>query len=273
MPGVVGGAVESTPSQGRIGTGEDMAGGALAGQVALVTGAGRGIGRAIALGFAADGARVCCAARSRDEVDAVAAAITGAGGAALAVAMDVTDEASVEAGFAACESAFGGPDLVVANAGVSPPGAAVADTDLARWRLALDVNLTGSFLTARAAIPRFRRRGGGNLILVGSGNGRRASARGSAYACSKAGLWMLTRVLAQELLDDHVLVNELVPGPVRTQLLGERRAAAIQRGELPGVRGEWLKSPEDVVPLARFIATLPRDGPTGQTFALNRREL
>lgn len=250
-----------------------MEGRRLEGRVALVTGAGRGIGRAIAIGFAREGARVCCAARTAGEIDAVVGEIRSAGGEAAAVTVDVTDAASVEAMFAQCEQRLGAPGVVVVNAGASRPGAPVAGLDVDTWRAVLDVNLTGAFLTARAAVPRFGRLGGGHLIFVGSGAGRRAMPGNASYAVSKAGLWMLVRVLAQELLDAGVLVNELVPGPVRTTLLGERRADAIERGENPAMRGEWVKAPEDVVPLALFMATLPPQGPTGQAFALNRREL
>ena len=107
------------------------------------------------------------------------------------------------------------------------------------------------------------------MITLGSGMGHRSAATRSAYAASKAGLWMLTRVLALELAPANICVNELVPGPVLTDFIRGRedQLRAIVAG------GEWMKEPEDVLPLALFIVTLPLKGPTGQTFSLARREL
>jgi 3-oxoacyl-[acyl-carrier protein] reductase len=104
---------------------------------------------------------------------------------------------------------------------------------------------------------------------VGSGVGHRGLPGSSAYACSKAGLWMLTRVLAQELAAYNISVNELIPGPVATDMTG---AQAAQRQGVFGIEGEWVKSPDDVVPLALFLATQPPIGPTAQSFSLMRRD-
>lgn len=240
----------------------------LAGKVALVTGAGRGIGRAIALALAEAGASLCCAARTLEQVRSTAGEIERRGGRAIAVPVDVADEASLSTCVQRCRSELGGIDLLVANAGVGGVHATVDRVDAADWRHTIDVNLTGAFLSVRAVVPAMVERGAGNIILVGSGAGRRAARGMSAYAASKAALAMLTRAFAQDLADRAILVNELIPGPVQTELLGERLAQAITR---EGV--EWLKNPEDVVPLALFLATLPPNGPTGQSYSLCRREL
>jgi len=238
-------------------------------KVAVVTGAGRGIGAAIARGYAAAGARVCCAARTRSEIEATARMIADAGGQALAVPLDVTDAHSVEAALGTVAERWGGLDLVVINAGAGGGRKRVEECDPATdWQRILDVNLTGAFHCARLAAPHLRRRGGGKIIMLGSGMGHSSLHGTAAYSCSKAALWMLARILADELRGDGIAVNELVPGPVRTTMTA---ASAGQPGSVLNLSEEWIKAPEDVVSMALFIASLPDRGPTGQSFSLMRR--
>lgn len=247
-----------------------MTGGSeLKGKVAVITGAGRGIGQAIAVGYARAGAAVCCAARSEAQVAETVAQVVAAGGQAIGLSCDVTDHASVLRLFEQAAAKLGGVDIVVACAGSATENKPVEDSDPALWRQAIDTNLIGAFHTVQAAIAHLKRRGGGQIITIGSGMGHRSAPTRSAYAASKAGLWMLTRALAQEVAPHGICVNELVPGPVMTDFIKGREDTlrAIAAG------GEWMKQPQDVVPLALFIAAQPNNGPTGQTFSLARREL
>ena len=237
----------------------------LAGKVALITGGGRGIGRAIAIAFAGAGAAVCCAARTRSEIEAVAGEIEGAGGKALAVTTDVADPASVQEAVDETAARFGGLDILVINAGVSPGRSEVAESDPASWSQTIAINLTGAYHCARAAIPYLKARGGGKIITIGSGMGRRGAPGSSAYSVSKAGLWMLTRVLGQELRADNISVNELIPGPVNTAMMPASGSSTFD--------GEWFKEPEEVVPLALFLAGAPDSGPTAQSYSLMRRDV
>ncbi len=236
----------------------------LSGKVAIVTGAGRGIGRAIALGYAAAGAKVALAARTGAEIEAVAAEIENRGGTALSVVTDVADRDAVDTLVRSAIEAFGRLDLVVANAGVTAPPTRVSAVD--DFAYVLEVNLLSVHTLARAAEAHLRVRGG-KFLVMGSGAGRRPF--GASYSVSKAGASMLVRTLAVEWREVPIAVNEIVPGPVRTEL----SAGIVDVPSLPPeVRMDWHKAPEDVVPTALFLAGLPDDGPSGQTFSLLGRD-
>lgn len=242
--------------------------GSLEGKVAVVTGAGRGIGRAVALAYARAGAKVVCAARTREQIDSAVEEIGASR--AHAVVCDVTDHDSVKDLYRETIGRFGGVDIVVVNAGGSVARERIDEGDPAKWVATIDLNLIGAYYTMLEAVPHLKQRGAGKIIAVGSGAGRRSAAGNSAYAVSKAGLWMLVRVLAQELLEYDISVNELIPGPVRTELT---RDAESSWSATPFRNPtEWIKQPEDVVDLALFMATLPEKGPSAQSYSLMRRD-
>jgi 3-oxoacyl-[acyl-carrier protein] reductase len=239
--------------------------GRLQGKVAVVTGAGRGIGRALARSFAREGAIVVLAARTNTEIEAVRDAIVRDGGRAQAIPTDVADEEQVRSLYSTVHHEHGRVDLLVINAGGNFCRASIEESDPAEWVRTVSVNLTGAYYSLKYAIPLLRAAEHGRVICTGSGMGHNAPPGTSAYACGKAGLWMLVRQAAQELRDDGISVNELIPGPVDTQAAG----SAIR--SRPVFRDEWVKEPDDVVPLAMFLATHPGPGPTAQSFSIMRR--
>jgi 3-oxoacyl-[acyl-carrier protein] reductase len=242
----------------------------LAGQVAIITGGGRGIGRAIAIAYAEAGANVCVTARTASEIDQVAAEIKQSGGRSLAVTCDVSDRSSVESMIERTISEFGRLDILMNNAGGGLERTLVGEDDPDVWQQVVEINLLGTYFCARAALPHLKTDGGGKIINVGSGMGHQPRAKNSSYNVSKAGVWMLTRCLALELWEAGVTVNELIPGPVYTELTAD----IFPKDQAhPGISSEWVKAPEDVVPLALMLATQSAKGPTGQSFSLARRPL
>lgn len=242
----------------------------LAGQVAIITGGGRGIGRAIAIAYAEAGAIVGVTARTASEIDKVAADITEAGGRAFAITCDVSDRASVESMIKQAISEFGRLDILMNNAGGGLERTLVGEDDPDVWQQVVEINLLGTYFCTRAALPHLKADGGGKIINIGSGMGHQPRAKNTSYNVSKAGVWMLTRCLALELWEAGVTVNELIPGPVYTELTAD----VFPKDQAhPGISSEWVKAPEDVVPLALMLATQSDKGPTGQSFSLARRPL
>jgi NAD(P)-dependent dehydrogenase (short-subunit alcohol dehydrogenase family) len=192
---------------------------ALSGQVVLVTGAGRGLGRVFAQTLAAAGAAVAVAARSYDEVEETAALIGEAGGQALALPLDVTDQRAVAQAVEAVQRQVGPVDLLVSNAGVAGPLGPIAEIDPVAWWHALEVNLRGVFLCARAVLPSMVARGRGRIINVSSSAGTKPWPYVSAYAISKAAVLHFTENLAKETRKQGVTVFSIHPGIVRTAML------------------------------------------------------
>ncbi|HCU95686.1 MAG TPA: hypothetical protein DHU96_24410 [Actinobacteria bacterium] len=239
----------------------------LNGQVALVTGAGRGVGRAIALALGDAGATVAACARSKDDVTAVAGEIAGRRGHALAFRCDVTERHEVEGMVAAVQDTLGPVDLLVSNAGQFGPVGPLAATDPDEWWQALEVNLRGPLYCARAVLPGMLARGRGRIVNVSSSAGLAATPMLSAYAVSKTALYRLSENLAAETRGHGVAVFTINPGLVRTAM----SEAALSCGE-PSVE-QWFAgafaSQQDVP--ADFAATLVVYLASGAADALSGR--
>ena len=244
--------------------------GQLDGQVAIVTGGGRGIGKAIALELAREGADVCVTARSDDQVQTVAKEIADVGRNGLGVACDVSNRQSVESMVEQVAARFGRIDILVNNAGGGTERTKVGEDDPDEWASVIEINLIGTYYCSRAALPHLKASGSGRVINVGSGMGHQPRVGNSSYNVAKAGQWMLTRCLSMELWESGIAVNELVPGPVYTEL-----TKGVFEADKPHatMSSEWVKQPEEVVPLAMFLATQGEHGPTGQSFSLARRPI
>ena len=241
----------------------------LDGQVAIVTGGGRGIGRSIAIAFAEAGAKLVLVSRTQSQLDEAAGAVRDAGGDTITIATDVTDRAAVSAMADQVKQAQGRVDILVNNAGGGIEPKSIADSDPELWIEDVNVNLISAYLVTRAILP-LMKKSGGKIINTGSGMGHRSSAGSSAYHVGKAGMWMLTRCLADEVWEDGITVNELIPGPVATDLTAGRMEVG---GPPPFSPSEYVKGPDDVVPLAMWLATQPPHGPTAQSFSLTRRAI
>jgi NAD(P)-dependent dehydrogenase (short-subunit alcohol dehydrogenase family) len=250
--------------------------GRLEGKVALITGGGSGIGRAIALLFAGEGAHVAVCGRRRGPLEAVAAEVEALGGRAAALAGDIASEADVRRIVGETVARLGGLDVLVNNASIVGQVAPVTELDLAMWNEALAVNLTGAMLCSREAV-RYMQAKGGAIINVSSNVGRRGFRNRAPYVCSKWALHGLTQTLALEVARYGIRVNAICPGPVLTERLqGSMRKMAAARGISPAeVQKEWeAESPmgrfatvEECARVALFLACDDSSAMTGQ--ALN----
>lgn len=237
----------------------------LEGRVALVTGAGRNIGRNMALEFARAGAAVIVNARSSQaEADAVVADITAAGGKARAVMADVSDPEAVNALVAAAVGHFGGIDILVNSAAIRRE-TAFEKLDFVEWRKVVSIILDGAFLTAHAALPYLKKSSQGAIINIGGLSAHTGAAGRTHVIAAKAGLSGFTRALAHDLASDGITVNCVSPGMIDTVREGGEPAHHI--GKLPpvGRRG----TPEEVASLVRYLGGPAARYITGQTIHIN----
>ena len=202
----------------------------LEGQVAVITGAGRGIGRAIALSYAREGAQLALAARSESELEQTVVAVTELGAEAIAVPTDITSQGHTERLAQAVVERFGRIDVLVNNAGISGPIGPLQDNDIAEWVDTINVNLTGTFLVCRAVIPVMLEQGGGRIINLSGAGVANAWSNMSAYCSSKVAVVRLTEVLAQELEGKGIFVNALGPGSVHTSMWEKMTEQAAEAG-------------------------------------------
>ena len=239
------------------------------GRAALVTGGSEGIGKAVALGLAAEGARVAVAARRAERAEAVAQAIRAAGGQAAAIAADVCVGADVERMVAEAEGAVGPLDLFVNNVGggrLQP----FLEIDEAEWERMLRFNLTSAFLCCRAVLARMLPRRRGSLVLVGSIAGRSTSPlQGAHYTASKAGLLGLARHLAREMAPHGIRVNAVAPGPTATERILTTVPAERQQRTAAGIPMGRMGTPEERAGPILYLLSDEARYVTGATLDVN----
>ena len=211
---------------------------------------------------------MCLVARTRAQLESVADEIRSLPSRALVVEADVTEPDQVERMAAEIGAALGRVDILINNAGGGRGRGPVLESDVDLWIRDVMDNLVSAYLVTRALLPLMIECGGGHIINIGSGTGHRPEAGGSAYKAAKAGLWAFTQTLAQEVWEQGINVNELIPGPVETDLTREYMRVGDPPPYAPSER---VKPPEDVAPLAVWLASQPSGGPTGQSFSLARR--
>ncbi|NQW19087.1 MAG: SDR family oxidoreductase [Chloroflexi bacterium] len=240
----------------------------LAGKVALITGGGRGIGRAIALAYANAGADIAVVARTQSQLDEVVGAVTSHGRSAIGLACDVTDYDAVKDMASAFRAVFDRLDILVNNAGGNLDQRSILDSDPEVWTGGIELNLYSAYFVSRELLPLMIETGGGKVINMSSNLGR--SPGPGVYRVGKAAMWMFTQSLSMEVWQHDIDVNELIPGPVETFLT----RGLMKVGETPTfAASERVKPPEDVAPLALWLATQPKGGPTGQSFSIARRPI
>ncbi|MFZ0703173.1 MAG: SDR family NAD(P)-dependent oxidoreductase [Candidatus Acidiferrales bacterium] len=245
----------------------------LSGKMAFITGGGTGIGRACALLFAREGAKVAVAARRREKLDAVAQEIIADGHEALAVVCDVTRKASVEAAVRAAEERFGGLNVIVNNAGALHVGTAEETSD-EDWNRVIAANLTGTFLVSRAAVPALRRAGGGSIVNIGSYLGLVGIKQRAAYCASKGGVTMLTKAMALDHAAEKIRVNCICPALVETEMALGAMARMLDPAAYRKLRESQIPMgragrPEDVAELAVFLASEESAWMTGNALPLD----
>ena len=239
----------------------------LEGRVALVTGGGRNIGRAIALALAAAGAAVVInGRRDRQAVEAVAADIAAAGGQALPVLADVGDAAAVERLIAAAVERFGGLDILINNAAVRPEKA-LDQMTLADWRAVLAVNLDGAFLTLKSALVHLRASGAGAIVNIGGVSGHAGAKQRAHVVTAKAGLVGFTRALAHELAGDGITANCVVPGLIDTER--DPNLPLPQHHQVSRTLLGRLGSAEEIAAAVCFLSGPGARYITGQTLHVN----
>ena len=253
-------------------------------KVAIITGGGRGIGRAISSAFASEGASVVMAARTRSRLEETAEAIRAQGGDAKAIQTDITDEGQIERMVGETIQVYGRIDILVNNSGIAGPTARVVDLDLAAWNEVFAVDVTGAMLCAKHALKHMIPQKSGVIINIVSEGGRSGDGRSgypmrSPYCCSKAGLIALTETLSIEVGEYNIRVNAISPAAVRGERIinvvkGRSEATGLPFEEVMStlVENYSLKRPaeeSEIATAAVFLASDESSAITGQTLVTN----
>jgi 2-dehydro-3-deoxy-L-rhamnonate dehydrogenase (NAD+) len=236
----------------------------LDGRVAIITGAARGIGRAIAARFAGSGARVAVWDVDGAAARAAAAEIPGA----IDLAADVTDPAAIAAALAATEARLGAPDILVNNAGISGPNFRLDEYPEAEWRRVIEIDLIGVFNCCRAVVPAMRRRDYGRIVNIASIAGKDGNPNASAYSAAKAGVIGLTKSLGKELAETGIRVNCVTPAAARTDIFAQMTEAQIayMLSKIP--MGRFVQV-EEIAALVAWLASEEASFSTGGVFDIS----
>ena len=239
-------------------------------KVAIITGASRGIGLAIAETYSAAGAKVVLSSRHQDALDEAADQIKSSGGEALPIAAHTGSEEAVSSLLRQVINTYGGVDILVNNAGTNPHFGPILTAEESHWDKILDVNLKGYFRMVKACVGSMRERGSGKVINVASISGLRAAPGLGIYSVSKAGVLMLTQVLAVELAKDNIQVNAIAPGLIKTKFsraLWETPDASDFAAR--GIPLGRIGMPEEVTGIALYLASEASSFTTGGQFVVD----
>jgi len=248
----------------------------LQGKVAIVTGGGRGIGKAIAQGFAKAGAKVTITSRKMNELEATAAEIKAFGGEAFPVPAHLGKMQEINRMVSAVMDKFGRIDILVNNAGTAPALASVLDSEERLWETIINLNMKGLYFTSQAVARIMKKQGGGKIINIASIDGFKPEPGVSIYSISKAGVRMVTRAFAMELAPFNIQVNTIAPGPISTKMLNSHwshlppEEAKKQKDIMAGMTAMGrLGEPEEIAGAAVYLASAASSYTTGTEIVID----
>jgi NAD(P)-dependent dehydrogenase (short-subunit alcohol dehydrogenase family) len=242
----------------------------VSGKIAIVTGASRGIGLAIATRFAESGMKVVVSGRKQDALDAVAADLTGQGFDVLPVAAHNGDKTALGALVQAAVDRYGGLDVLVNNAATNPHFGPLLDAADSMWQKTFEVNIMGAFWLIQAAVPHLRARGGGKIVNVASVNGLRPGTMQGVYSATKAALINMTQTLAMELAGDNIQVNAIAPGLIKTKFAEALWSNdAIMDSITARMPAKRIGEPDEIAGMALYLASPASSYTTGQIMVVD----